>query len=275
MTRGLVGFVGVLGAATALGVALRLLREGQAARAWDALDGHASPQVFDVSMVEGLPEPARRWLLHSVAPGTPLASSVTLTLPGTLRLARDGDPLTMTSEERLDPTRGYVWRARVRMGPVSIRGYDLYVDGRGEMRWWLAGMVPIVRASGPDLDRSAAGRLLGESIFVPTVLLPARGARWDAVDDERVRVRVDDGHEALTLTLTVRPDGSLARVDFLRWNSDPKNGPVGPLPFATELSDDRDFGGYTIPTRLEAGWRLGKAEEFRFFTARVTDAVWR
>lgn len=275
MNRLLVGLVGALVAATALGVTLRLRREGRAAQAWDALAGDSSPEVFDVSMVDGLPEPARRWLLHTVAPGTPLASSVTLTLPGTLRLARDGDALPMTSEERLDPTHGYVWRARVRMGPVSIRGYDLYVDGTGEMRWWLAGVAPIVRASGPDLDRSAAGRLLGESIFVPAALLPARGARWEAVDEATVRVRVDDGHEPLTLTLTVRPDGSLARVDFLRWNSDPKNGPVGPLPFATELSDDRTFGGYTIPTRLEAGWRLGEAEEFRFFTARITDAVWR
>ena len=33
-------------------------------------------ETFDPAAITGLPEPARRWLGHAIAPGTPLWSSV-------------------------------------------------------------------------------------------------------------------------------------------------------------------------------------------------------
>jgi hypothetical protein len=42
--------------------------------AWERLARPAvSPTGFDPAMTESLPEPARRWLTHVIAPGTPLA----------------------------------------------------------------------------------------------------------------------------------------------------------------------------------------------------------
>lgn len=256
---------------------LRAEREvGEIWRALEAAGGRADPTRFDPGIVEDLPDPARRYLLHAIAPGTPLATSARLTMPGSIRLSRNGDPLPMRSDELLAPSRGYVWRARVGRGLLSIRGHDRLLDGEAEMRWWLWGLVPVVRAGGRDVSRSAVGRLLAGSIFLPSRLLPTEGTRWEPVDESTARVTVAAHGEDVALTLEVAPDGALRSMRLPRWNSDPKIGPVGYLPFGSdELADERTFGGYTIPTRFRGGWRLGEEGEFPFFFGRITEAEYR
>ena len=48
----------------------------------------ASVETFDPAAIVSLPEPARRWLGHAIAPGTPLWSSVELTMHGQIKLGR-------------------------------------------------------------------------------------------------------------------------------------------------------------------------------------------
>jgi hypothetical protein len=56
-------------------------------REWDLLcSGTDQPKAFEPSMVAGLPEPARRWLTHAIAPGTPLWQTVELSMHGQIRL---------------------------------------------------------------------------------------------------------------------------------------------------------------------------------------------
>jgi len=261
-------------------VLLRWRSRARVEEAWGSVESLRAPSRstdrFDPSMVEGLPEPARRYLLHSIAPGTPLASSVHLTMPGEMRLAADGPPLPMESEEVLVAGRGYVWRARVGRGARRILGYDRLLDGEGEMRWWLWGAIPVAHASGDEVSRSAAGRLLGESVFLPSALLPPAAPRWPAVDQATARVHLSAFGEETTLTLDVGPDGRVCRVTFPRWNSDPRNGPVGYLPFGCDrMADERSVAGYTVPTRFRAGWRLGEEDEYPFFFARITEIEYR
>jgi hypothetical protein len=234
-----------------------------------------TPDRFRPDMVAGLPEPARRYLVHAIAPGTPLASSVELVLSGTIRLTPDGSPLPTSSRETLAPPRGFVWSARTRMGPVPVSGFDQYVDERGEMRWWAAGLIPVVRARGADVSRSAAGRLAGEAIFVPSVLL-TQGTGWEALDDHRARVHLSVAGEDVAITLEMDEQGRLLRSEFPRWNGDPRNGPVGYLTFVSDgFEAERTFGGVTIPTRFRAGWRLGEPGAFPFFHATIEDASYR
>jgi len=151
----------LLGFGAATLVWLRRRQSQQVEDVWRSLTWPPSEERFRTEMIADLPAPARRYLLHAIQPGTPLDRSVRLGMSGSIRMSPDGDLLRMDSEELLAAERGYVWRARIEWGPLSIRGHDLYVDGERRMRWWLAGIVPVVRADGPELSRSAAGRLLG------------------------------------------------------------------------------------------------------------------
>jgi hypothetical protein len=269
--------VGTVGALAVVGLTADRWRNERGAQAlWDALAVSGTGRRFAPEMVDGLPDPARRYLLHAIAPGTPLATNVRLDMRGTLRLGPSSKPLPMRSEEMLAPPHGYVWKARVGRGLVRFSGFDAYADGLGEMRWWAAGVVPIVRANGPDLARAAEGRLLGETIFLPSLLLPSAGARWEAVDDSTARVRLRGSLEEVVMTIEVDSAGVLHRASFPRWNVDSANGPLGYVDFASDrLAQERTFDGYTIPTRFRSGWRLGQPEEFPFFFAAIEQAEYR
>lgn len=242
---------------------------------WGELQAAGADGAFDPAMVDGLPEPARRYLLHAIAPGTPLARSVRLAMHGTLRLSPDGDTLPMRAEQVLAPPAGFIWRARVGSGAMRFRGFDRYTHGQGQMRWWMAGLLPLVRAGGADVTRSAAGRLGGEAVLLPSALLPARGAAWEAVDDSTARVRLAIGGEPVTATLRIDAGGRLLHASLMRWRDDAGRGAPGYVRFDVEFSGERTFGGYTVPGHLRAGWRLGEPDEFPFFDATLDSAEYR
>lgn len=149
---------------------------------WPAAPGLPPPQSpvdsFDPVMIDHLPEPARRWLIHSITPGTRLAVAAQLSMHGTIRI---GAWRRFTAHQVIRPDTGFVWRARSRIAGLPIRGFDRYVNGTGEMRWRLAGLIPVMSTRGPDVTRSAAARLAGESVFVPTSLVTAH---WQAAGDD-------------------------------------------------------------------------------------------
>ncbi len=256
-----------------LGGALRTREEKALEPLWNALSQPGDATPFDPVMLDGLPPPAQRYLRHAIAPGTPLAPAVRLTMHGAMRLQPGADPIPMQAEQILAPPRGLVWKARVGSGATRIRGFDRYGDGAGAMRWWLWGIVPLVRASGPDVTRSAAGRVAGEAILMPPALLPQQGAVWEAVDDRTARVHLQVDGERVASTLTVDDEGRLERVRVARWREGDKARPAGYAPFdVDEFGGWRTFGGYTIPTRFRAGWGLDEKDAFAFFYADIDTA---
>jgi Family of unknown function (DUF6544) len=255
--------------------ALRLRRKGHL-RALRQLEVELAQPGEDVrfqpEMVAALPDPAKRYLLHAIAPGTRIARAVQLHMHGRIQLKRGADPVAFAAEQ-VTAHDGFVWRAEVRSGALRMSGFDRFAHDEGEMSWWVYDTVPVVSAKGASVSRSAAGRLAGESIFLPSNFLPLQGARWQAIDDTSSLVRMEIGVEQIDLTLSIDDDGRLVSLSMMRWNSDAANGPVGPLRFdVTELTEERTFDGYTIPTRLLAGWRLGKREAFPFFYASIDSA---
>ena len=229
-----------------------------------SLERPASGEAFSADALRGLPEPARGLLVRAVAEGAPLASFARLSLAGTFRLGRR--TLRFTATETIAPARGFVWRFRMRLGPFPVTGVDSYAGGEGRLDARLLGLLPLARASGPEVSRSAAGRLAAESLWVPTALLPRSGATWEARDGSMVRVSLPVENETPVVEIEVAADGRVVRTATERWREgDAKNGrPAGPAIFETMVEGERVFGPYTIPLPARAGWRSpeGVFEEF-------------
>lgn len=208
---------------------------------WDRLAQATTPraELIDPSVVEGLPEPARRWLLHSVAPGTPLRRPITLHMRGHLRVA---GWLPFRAVQVHSPPDGYVWAARVGLGPLSISGFDRYECGAGEMRWRLLGRLPVVTATGPDLDRSAAGRVALDAVFVPAAWLGPHVTWREAGTDDSAIGEWTIGGYLSRCRITVDRHGAPLSVSMPRW-ARPKGLPWGEYPCGGILSGERDFGG--------------------------------
>jgi hypothetical protein len=220
---------------------------------WRRLTAPTEPaEPFDPGMVDHLPEPARRWLRHAIAPGTPLRRRVVLRQHGTIRLGGSWRPFTAV--QALDPLNGFLWPVTAHLFGLPVHGFDRYSDGTGEMRHRLLG-VPVMTAAGPDIDRSAAARHTSEIIWAPAAAL-APEVGWRPVDEDRVTVLIPCGRWTFAPTLTVAPAGALRQLSIPRW-TDAGGAGWREEPFTGELHADGTFGGYTIPTRFTAGWGHG------------------
>ncbi len=91
------------------------------------MTGATTAETFDPAAIMGLRDPARRWLGQAIAAGTPLWSSVELTMHGQIKLGR--------------------WR------PFTA-----------------------LNGPGPDVIRSAYGRLAGEIVLIPIACKPGSAA---------------------------------------------------------------------------------------------------
>lgn len=265
-----------------LAVTVLVLRSWRAAydrrmwAVWTRLRAREWGEVFTVEMLAGLPDVAQRYFTHAIRPGTRLARSVVLEMNGRISLRPAAGKQAMRAREILATPDGLIWNARVGSGRGTITGYDFYADGDGAMRWWLVGFLPVVRARGPDVVRSAAGRVALESIWLPSALLPARGARWEAVAEHSARVELGVGDEALTLELTVTPSGAVQRIAMMRWDPQGLDGtPAYVLWVADHIAAEGTFDGYTIPTRLLVTARAGTEQAHPFFEAVVHRASFR
>lgn len=229
-----------------------------------------APDPFTLDLLADLPEPARRWLAHSIAPGTPLWRSVELEMHGQLKI---GAWRRFTATQVIAPPEGYIWAARASVWGLPVTGYDRLSAGTGEMRWRLLGVLPVVTADGPDVTRSAAGRLASEIALLPTAF---RAAAWRAGDTPDTAVATwQVGPETIDVALHVGPDGRLLDVLVQRWSD--AGGAFGTVPFGVTCEQERTFDGVTVPSVVRAGWWWGtpRAAEGEFFRAEVTGATHR
>ena len=255
--------------------ARRLADERRLRAIWKSLEGDGRGAAFHPDMVTGLPEPARRYLLHAIKPGTPLASSVALRMKGKLRPKATVPWTEMKAREIICVTKGFLWKAKVRRGLSRVSGADHYADGQGRVRFWLWGVFPAVRMEGEDTTKSAIGRLAIEAVWLPSALLPQAGATWEAVDNHSAKVTIQIDGQPTTLVVNVEPDGKLRRSIISRWGGVGESGEAVWMPFEVESHEEREFGGYTIPSFCTAGWWMRSDHFFEFFRANVESAEFR
>jgi hypothetical protein len=143
-------------------------------------------------------------------------------------------------------------------------------------RFWLLDTVPVARTrSTLDLVRSARARAVAEALWVPASLLPANGVIWEAIDDERARAVFRYAGERFALELTVAADGRPLVLAMQRWTNANPQRLFRHQPFGATIMETGAFGGYTIPTRIDAGNVFGTEAYFPFFQARLTEARFR
>lgn len=213
-----------------------------------------------------------RYLERAIATGGEDAIEVDLRMHGEIRL--EGRWRRFRAKQRLAPGRGFLWRAMVWAGPVLISGFDRYENGHGEMKWRLFGLVPVLSARGPDLDRSARGRLACEAIWAPATLLPERGVEWSAGDGDWLAARFEIDGNREELRLQVDGEGRVRRLVVDRWgNPDDEGWRV--VPFGGEVLEEGRFGPLTVPRRLAVGWwpdeeRFAEGEFFRVVVDSLT-----
>ncbi|MEX0338080.1 MAG: DUF6544 family protein [Arenibacterium sp.] len=228
------------------------------------------PERFSKGMVADLPAPARRYFAFAIVEGTPLHTVARIDMVGRFASGTKEAPnyVDMNAVQVLALPNGFVWKMSATSGRLRMSGSD----GAGWTRFWLAGLVPVARFGGTmDHRRAAFGRYTAEAVFwTPAALLPGPGVTWEPVSETVARVIVrHDGLEQ-AVDVTVDTMGRPVEVVFPRW-SDANPEKVYQLqPFGGYLSEFREFGGFRLPTHVEAGNFFGTDDYFPFFIADIT-----
>jgi hypothetical protein len=230
-------------------------------------------RAFDPATISGIPIEARRYLEHAIAPGTTLANAVRLKMHGEIKLK---EWLPFRADEVICWDRGMIWRATVKMHGIPIYGSDRYLDGQGAMQWRLLGIVPVAKASGPDITRSAAGRMNIESTWLPSAFC-GDSVSWTTSKESHLHARFKAHGELAEIDYVTGGTGALRSVNMPRWGS-PEGAEFRLANFGGFVEESAAFGGYTVPVRMRIGWHFGTDRfepEGEFFRVTIDDAVYR
>ncbi len=243
---------------------------------WDSAT--SQNRVFHSDNYTHLPDAARRYLDHAIAPRTQLAAAVRLKMHGEIKLKTW---IPFKAEQVICWEHGLIWSATAWMnGFLPIVGSDRIIDGIGAMQWKLLGLFPVMTADGSDITRSAIGRLQSESLCLPSVFCGDR-VSWASPDSSQLDSRLQSSFivqgESAKLDFTLDQTGRLKTFKLPRWGN-PDEAGFRYVDFGGILEQEGTFCGYTIPTRLRIGWYFGTERfesEGEFFRATIDDAMYR
>ncbi len=230
-------------------------------------------QTFEPERMSALPAPAHRYLMHAIEPGAPLAHAVRLHMHGEIKLNKWS---SFKAEQVIQAERGMIWRATAWMSGIPVRGADRIIDGKGSMMWRLLGIIPVMKASGPDITRSAAGRLQGECVWLPS-RMAWNDVNWTVQDSLHPRAEFTVAGFTETVSLLLAEEGRLLNVSLPRWGN-PEGDTFGLYDFGAQFEEERTFGAYTIPSKFRAGWYFGSdrfEEQGEFFRCTIDRAEFR
>jgi hypothetical protein len=247
-------------------------------QAWDAFQAiersaSGTNEVFDPAMVADMPEIARRYFLHAIAPGTPLRTTVRLEMEGKFLLGDKDEFQTyaMTADQILSPPAAFVWMPRMRSGVMEITGSDALVEEEAWTRFWINGLLPVVNLTGGvDLTRSARSRPAMEAVWAPASLLPSNGVTWVQVGPDTAEVAF--GTEVEPVRMTLAPNGAVIEVATTRWSDANPDKQYRLQPFGGTLGREVTFEGFTIPTEVSIGNHFRTDNFLPFFQASIRSA---
>jgi hypothetical protein len=233
-----------------------------------------SERIFNPESLSNLPETARRYLEHAIAPGAKLASAVRFWMQGEIQLEHKWHDFT--AEEVVCWDRGIIWQANTWINGLPISGADRVVDGIGHSQWKTFGLVSVVNETGADVTRSAIGRMQIESVCLPSMLAHP-DVIWTEIDRTHVKANFTALGEQAELFLTIDRAGRLERVKLLRWGN-PEGSDYRYVDFGGVVAAEAKFSDYTIPTHLNIGWFFDSKRfesEGEFFRCSIDKAIYR
>lgn len=212
--------------------------------------------VVTEEMLRDLPEPARRYLTYAGVVGQPFVGTIRLSQTGQIQVAVGQPWLPLRAEQHfsVEPP-GFVWEAVVPAHSLPLlRGTDTFLDGTGRLLMTAAGLLPIVDATGPELDQAEMLRFLSEMMWFPVAFL-SENVSFDPKDEGSARVSLTHAARTATGTIFVDEDGKLTSFEADRYYPGEGGGPSLER-WSTPVDEYGEFNGLRIPVRARAIWNL-------------------
>lgn len=195
--------------------------------------------------------------------------AVRITELGEIRMSPEARWIPFTAEQTIDARRSnFRWSARLsssRLTPVTVT--DAYEDGHGYLTVKAAGLIPLKKITGADIDQGELQRYLASIVFCPPALLNHPSLEWSAAGPSVLRVRDRNDNTGATVDLEISPDGRPAACRARRPRLVGKQSVLTPW-WGTYL-EFGEWEGMRVASRLEVSWELPEGP-FTYFRSRVT-----
>ena len=227
----------------------------------------AAPRDISASLPARLRDFARR------ADATPddLAHCVTFRQQAEIQLKRGAawQPVKAVQTMAIGAP-GFLWLAEQPMGLIpKFRVIDGFADGAGLLQVQLLGVVPVVRATGIDIDRAEAMRYLAELPWAPDAILGNPHLVWRMVDDDWAEATLMSAPDA---AVRFRFDAQGDIVEMRAANRPARDAAGNPVTYDWQgfFRDYRMLGPRRIPTEIEVGY-IHPDGYHAYFQGRITD----
>ncbi|MDQ3031252.1 MAG: hypothetical protein M3Y87_02470 [Myxococcota bacterium] len=251
-----------------LGVVYGLLTRGPTSfRAEYEHDASAARSIASTSPITEadlarLPPPVQQYLRVTGALGQPRVERYRARFRGRIRSGPDAAwmPFEADQQSVVDPpTRLFLMDAT--MYGLPVQAFHRYVGPSATMRVKLAGIVPIVEASGPVMDESETVTLFNDMCVLAPGSLLEPSIAWEAVDASTARARFTNGAHTISATLSFDDEGFLTSFvsdDRSRASADGRS--FTRQRWSTPLREPRLYGAVRLASRGDARWHAPDGE---------------
>ena len=157
------------------------------------------------------------------------------------------------------PRREFLLHASRSGLPVTV--LHVFEDGRATMRGRLLSAIPVMDASGPEMDRGETVTLFNDMVVLSPAALPDAPVTWTTASANTVKGTFTLGSESVAATLTFDRNHDLvdfASDDRLRASSDALS--FTRQTWSTPVSAYRQFGSRRVAAEAEALWHAPEPE---------------
>jgi hypothetical protein len=173
---------------------------------------------------------------------------------GELRSSPRARWIPFRARHRLEAARTtFRWDAMLGTGALTRTAVtDACDDGRGWSVAKAAGILPVARVTGPEMDRGQVMRWLADVARCPSALILHPGLEASATGEDGLLLRDAAGPADAVVEVRLAPDGAPVAIRGMRPGMEGRRFVV--RPWSGTMGSPLEWEGLRVPTRLEAAW---------------------
>jgi len=225
--------------------------------------------VVTAEMIRSLPEPVQRYLAYSGVLGKQIPRTVRLKQIGKIRQGEKSAWMKLEAVEYYSTTPpGFIWKAFLptKRFPMTL-GRDAYIEGQGSMLIKMLSLIPLVNATGGQVDQGAMMRYLNEMSWFPAAFL-GNNITWKAIDDRSAEVTLTHQGKSASATMYFDKEGKPINFVAKRYRMVGKRYDLET--WSTPFTGYGELEGLKLPVRGKAVWIL-KEGDLAYVELEITE----
>ncbi len=214
----------------------------------------AQPILTEADLVH-LPAPVQRYLRYHGAVGKVRVVNVRARFRGEMRPKPDAGWMRITADQTNffdEPERVFLMHA-VRAG-IPFDALHLYAGPCATMRVKVAGLLPVVDAKGPEMNRSETVTMFNDMCVLAPATLIDEAIRWEEVDTHTAKATFTNAGNTISAVLSFDDRGALTSFSSDDRSESADGKTYRRYRWTTPLKDYRDYRGRMVAGHGDAVW---------------------